>query len=154
MNTLTIASRYASVKKLLALAFAAALVINFLLSVSLVFAFGQHKETIFNWYGGLIMIIIGFCLWFAFQEKRSLFWPYLAINMNASAVVVGVLLIIFFPLNWAIILLLMVTTIIMLGLNVGNLKDPQAPPPKAQYVIYQFLSAASVGLSYWLLLPK
>lgn len=150
----TLKSKYANVKKLLALAFIAAIVINIVLAYVLVSVFGDHKELIFNLYGGVTVAITIFCIWVAFREKRSLFWPYLAINMNASAALVGILYLVFYPPNWAIMLLLVITAFILLGLNVGNLKDPQAPAPKVPYVIYQLLSAVIVLLNHWLILPK
>lgn len=143
-----------TIGQLLTSAFITTLIINALSLIILNSAFTDNHKTLFEFYGSIAVGVVGISMVIAFKHERSLFWPYLAININASAIVTCILLIILYPLSWPVILALMFIGSVMLGLNVGNLADKNSPPPKFIYVTYQLLCASSILLYYWWLMPN
>ena len=74
--------------------------------------------------------------------------------LSASVVVVSFVVITSSLLNWFIDLCLALAVVIWLALNAANLSDKTDPPSKVIYVTYQLLSAASLLVYYFYLLPK
>ena len=152
MQTLT--TYYRPVKMLLAWAFIATLVFNVIALLVLTLSFNNEPEPILFTYSCVSMVIICLTLWITFKQERSLFWPYWAVMLSASVVVVSFVVITSSLLNWFIDLCLALAVVIWLALNAANLSDKTDPPSKVIYVTYQLLSAASLLVYYFYLLPK